>query len=53
MGIETHARKCDVRRADADEIRMSFFLRLFRFLAAEAHDEVLRTFIVIFLYAVQ
>lgn len=31
---------------------MSFFLRLFRFLAAEAHDEVLCTFIVIFLHVV-
>ena len=53
LGVEAHARKRDVRRADADEIRMSFFLRLLRFLAAEAQDEVLRTFIVIFLCAVQ
>ena len=51
-GVETHARKCDVRRADADEIRMPFFLRLFRFLAAEAHDEVLWTLIVILLHVV-
>lgn len=52
LGVEAHARKRDVRRTDADEVRASFFLRPLRFLAAEAHDEVLRALIVILLHVV-
>ena len=52
LGVEAHARKRDVRRADADKVRAAFFLRPLRFLAAEAHDEVLRALIVILLHVV-